>query len=326
MNKRTACSLVILLALNWGVNSLQAMETVSRAAESNQIIEWYTLAQQLFTLDADDKDIDKALDYYNLVTSNAHSREYQARAHVALGEIFYIRHHDERAFHHFQTAVSLDADLFATTYSQLRLGQMFLWGQFVKEDFERAFVLLKKVDEQDEMPGIKAAARFLIGEMYHVGIGVKENCGKAEQCFLYAATQNHNLVVQADGCWRLGELWLNGSQDVPQNTKAAFTYLSKAAEQSLNSRAQRISCVYLAQEYVLGRHVSKDLNKAQELLEGVVKRRGNQDFDQWALVRLSEILQMKNRIDEAREYLLIASEQKIDARAARKAKKMLAHF
>ncbi len=319
--------LIIIVALS--INSLHAMEIV-QVSEAEQAETWYLLSKQLFEeSDRAKRNEQEALRYLTLVASQTSSKKYQARAQAMLGEMYYhgsekVIRDDEKAFYYYQCALSLNADPFATTLAHLRLGQMYLWGHFVKENYGKALSHFNLVEEQDEFPSYKAWARFLIGEINFLGMGVLANSGVARDCFEFAARQGDDLMVQADGCWRLGELYLQGSQDVPQDVDKGYHYIHMAAQQTLNRPAQRAAYAHLAYEYWRGKRIEPDLELALKLFTWVVDQKGKQDFDQWALVRLAKLLCTKNNTVEARKYLQQAVDQTICKKAAQEARRLLA--
>jgi TPR repeat protein len=323
-------TVTIVAFIGWCVLPANGMEVASVSVEADkaQIEEWLEQGGRLFSgMEGVEGNVKQAVLYYKLVLNHTTSKEYLAQAHVNLGEIFYagasgVPIDEESAYNHYTAAYMFKADSFATVAAALGLGRLFLWGLFVNVDYGKALAYLQLVAEQEEFPGFRAHAKFLLGEMHLLGLGIKVNPRGAqllfEQVLAYGYAQS-----SADACWRLGELMCNEAGGDRQKVKEGFAYLVKATEQRANTRAQRAAYCCMAKEYASGKSIKLHPEKACELYSWVVNQKGKQDFDQWALIRLAELLCKKNKTVEARYHLMRAAQQQICKGAANKAHKSL---
>ena len=81
--------------------------------------------------------------------------------------------------------------------TQFSLGRMYLLGEIVRQDNNKAFKLLKKAADQGH-----ADSQFHVGAMYHNGIGVQENDEVATYWYKKAATKD-----QVDAQYILGSMY-----------------------------------------------------------------------------------------------------------------------
>lgn len=110
--------------------------------------------------------------------------------------------------------------------AQAMLGELFLFGECVRQDDQLAFFLIQKAAEQ----GL-AIAQNNIGWMYEIGRGVKQD--KKQAVFWYEKAANQK---NAGAQYAIGVIYKEG-RGVVQDTKKAIFWFRKAANQG-NSLAQ----------------------------------------------------------------------------------------
>lgn len=109
--------------------------------------------------------------------------------------------------------------------AQYKLGQMYLYGDGVTQDYKQAAEWFKKAAEQGHPYG-----QYYLGIMYLKGLGVTQNYTEAEQWFNKAAVGLKKAADQgdADAQYKLGLMYTRG-QGVTQDFKKAYMWFSKAA-------------------------------------------------------------------------------------------------
>lgn len=103
--------------------------------------------------------------------------------------------------------------------SQYLLGNLYEYGQGVKQDYKQAFVWYKNAAKHDH-----AAAQFKLGSFYEDGLGVDQNKELAFEWFEKSAEQD-NAAAQ----FKVGNFYEAGS-GVRKNEELAFEWYAKAAK------------------------------------------------------------------------------------------------
>ncbi len=134
--------------------------------------------------------------------------------------------------------------------AQFRLGDRYVAGQGVSQDYKKAFYWFQKAAEQ----GL-TVSQYNLGVMYRDGQGVIENYKQALYWFQKAAEQNLSAAQ-----YNLGYIHEYG-QGVIENYKKAIYYYQKAAEQG-HAEAQ----YNLGAMYYNGKGVMENNNKAYALM------------------------------------------------------------
>lgn len=127
--------------------------------------------------------------------------------------------------------------------SQIKLGEMYLSGKGVAQDYEMALKWYLEAAEQNNRD-----AQFQVGEMYYAGAGTIQSYSAAFKYYEKAAIQGHSGAQHM-----LGVMYDLG-QNTPKNEEKAFEWYGKAAE-GQNFYAQ----VMLGEMYYFGRGVSQDV-------------------------------------------------------------------
>lgn len=138
------------------------------------------------------------------------------------------------------------------TGAQAKLGELYVEGTVVPQDYKKAFELYSKAANQGN-----AEAQNNLGAMYALGQGVDQNYKKAFEWYSKAAEQGE---VKAQN--NLGAYYANGDGGV-KNYQKAFEWYNKAAAQD-NAEAK----YYLGILYEEGYGVTQDYKK---LLSGTVR-------------------------------------------------------
>ncbi|STX29458.1 enhanced entry protein EnhC [Legionella beliardensis] len=155
-----------------------------------------------------------------------------------------------------------------------------------KNEPEEAFKWFKKAAEADD-----TAANMYCAAAYLNGYGVKKNPEAAKRYYI-EASKNGNAIAQ----YTLAMHFLDSRQ--AQNKKMGVIWLSKAAAQG-NLNAQ----IKLAELYVNGGAVTKDLKKAKELVQQPATGR-----DPLAMFVYGQILRKEGDLPNAKEWLIKAAD------------------
>lgn len=135
-----------------------------------------------------------------------------------------------------------------TPKAQFFLGQLYEFGEEIKQDCKKAFEWYKKSAEQDDND-----AQFKIAYMYTNGLWGKQDYKKTIEWYLKSAEQGNNVAQ-----YNLGVMYENG-QGVEQNYEKAVEWYLKAAEQG-DADAQ----YNLGVMYENGRGIEQNYEKAFE--------------------------------------------------------------
>lgn len=133
--------------------------------------------------------------------------------------------------------------------SQYNLGVMYLYGEEVKQNLDKAFYYLSLAAKKEFVP-----AYINLGIMYSKGIGVNKDLKKSFD-FYEKASKKGNL----HGQYNLGIMYLEG-KGVEQNYKKAVEYFSLAVKQGLAD-----AYINLGIMYEQGMGVDKNIKEAKEL-------------------------------------------------------------
>lgn len=294
---------------------------------------WYYLAGIHFLgCDGWPKNRELGLQFYALAANQTACKHVQAEAEAELGRICYYgvdQAVDFKLTHdHFQQAALHKEESDAYSFACLHLGKMFLWGQYVTQDYEKARSYCKKAAKKARTVEIKVAAEFLLGEIYLLGLGVTIKTKRALEHFLFVAKHQKECPGDwADACWRLGAMLSLGLKDVPMDFQAGLDYLQLAIDQTVNPRAQRAAHGCMGDAfYYSDKNKQPDLECAGEHYSWVVSQKGNYDFDQWALVKLGKVFYKTGHFKLAKKHLLMAAQQKIFLAAAEEAKSLMEKY
>jgi uncharacterized protein len=118
-------------------------------------------------------------------------------------------------------------------YAQLRLGEMYYFGQGVQRDSKEAVKWFRKAAEQG-----RADAKFNLARMYHVGEVVIQDNKKAAGLYRFAAEQGH---VKAQ--FNLGVIYEKGD-GVSQDHKEALQWYRMASDQGFSSAQRKLGWIY----------------------------------------------------------------------------------
>ena len=176
------------------------------------------------------------------------------------------------------------------TVAKYKLGKMFLNGDGVEKDIQKAVEWMKQAAaEENEF------AEYALGRLYLQGKEVEKDTIAAEEYLLNSASRGNKYAA-----YLLGKEYLNGENFV-KNVANAEKYLLKAAEHG-NKFAEYI----LGKEYLRGENLPKDVQKAIDYL----KRAAEKGFD-FAEYELGKIYLFGNDIpkdtETALEYLKSAA-------------------
>lgn len=101
-------------------------------------------------------------------------------------------------------------------------------------------------------------ALIMIADCYLHGIGQNQDSQTAIQLFDYLAKANADPLAQ----YKLGLLYLEGSEDVPRNEEVGFNYLNDSAQRSLAAAQAMTALCYLE-----AKGVEENLEKAAEMAQ-----------------------------------------------------------
>ena len=104
--------------------------------------------------------------------------------------------------------------------AQYMLGDLYYDGEFVKQDYEKAFHYFSLSANQGD-----SEAQYMLGELYYVGEFVKQDYERAFHYFSLSANQKNS-----DAQYMLGNLYYDG-EFVKQDYEKAFHYFSLSANQ-----------------------------------------------------------------------------------------------
>lgn len=107
------------------------------------------------------------------------------------------------------------------TEAQLRIGLMYLHGNEIKKDLNKAFYWVKKSAEQDNV-----LALYNLSVFYREGIGTAVNYKQEFDALLMSAEQGNK-----DAQYNLSKTYRFGSSQVEINTEKAIFWLEECAEQ-----------------------------------------------------------------------------------------------
>ena len=139
--------------------------------------------------------------------------------------------------------------------AQKRLGDMYNFGSDIKEDFQEAFKWYKKAAEQGHVE-----AQKWLGHLYSFGSGIKQDSQEGFKWYKKAAEQG-----DADSQTIIAAAYYSGASVVNQNSKEAFFWFKKAAEQG------KIG-LHLALMYFSGDGVKRDHQEAIKWLKKAVNQ------------------------------------------------------
>ena len=92
---------------------------------------------------------------------------------------------------------------------------------FETQNYPQALQLLKPLAEQNN-----AQAQCILGNMYHLGLGVERNLEEAIIWYLKSAQQGHAIAAN-----NLGSIYLVGDEGIEKNLTKAEQWFQKAREQ-----------------------------------------------------------------------------------------------
>ena len=222
----------------------------------------YRLGQMLYTGTGTEKDVDKALCYFE-----KSARPGNVHAQYMLGKNYL-----DADSGHFNAEKAIrwltkSADN-GNALAQYALGKLFRDGNHVEKDISKAIALFTLAAEQDN-----SYAAYALGKLYLQGDDIPKDM-KAALKWLTKSADLGNQFAQYD----LGKLYLTG-EDVPKNMGDAIRWLTAAAEQE-NQYAQ----YQLGKLYLLGEDVTKNIEVAIRWLTASAEQ-GNQ-YAQYALGKL----------------------------------------
>lgn len=169
------------------------------------------------------------------------------------------------------------------TVAKYKLGKMFLNGDGVEKDIQKAVGWLKQAAmEENEF------AEYALGRLYLQGKEVEKDTIAAEEYLLQAAKRGNKYAA-----YLLGKEYLSG-ENLGKNAENAEKYLLKAAGHG-NKFAEYI----LGKEYLRGENFPKDVQKAIDYL----KRSAENGFD-FAEYELGKIYLFGNDIPKDTETAL----------------------
>lgn len=108
--------------------------------------------------------------------------------------------------------------------ADVHIARLFLNGQGVPKDFEKAIEWLRKAMEDDSKYDV---APFEMGNMHYQGCGVPLDFSKAEEWFVKAGN-----LGNVDAQRNLGVMYRDGRQGVAQDSVRAMEWFHKAADQN----------------------------------------------------------------------------------------------
>ena len=187
------------------------MERLQKLAEEGSVYAQYMLAytyEERFR--ESDVDIHKAIKWYELAAEQGY-----APAQYNLGGIYGVSQRFKKALQWYEKAIEQKY-----IPAQVPAALMYLKGDVVEKDAERAFRLLIKGAEKSY-----AEAQFLLGERFHTGQGVEPDINEAIKWYKLSAKQG-NIHAQII----LGELYFRG-EEIDQNFTEAIKWYGIAAEQ-----------------------------------------------------------------------------------------------
>ena len=155
--------------------------------------------------------------------------------------------------------------------AQRMLGQSYLEGRGVAQDYQEAEKWIRKAAEKDD-----DGAQYSLGVMYLEGRGVPRDYKQAEKWLKKAAERGYT-----EAQYRLGQMYLEG-EGVSRNYKNAEQCLRKAAD--LGHAGAQCS---LGRMLLKGEGISQDYAQAMEWL-GKAAKRGHAEAQYWLGTLYSE--------------------------------------
>lgn len=142
-------------------------------------------------------------------------------------------------------------------HSEAMYGLKLMWGNGVKMDHKKGIKWLRKSADAGHVTG-----QFRLAMMYSRGRGVKQNFPEAVRLHKLAAAQGSSFAMD-----ELGIIYCKGKEGVVKDNAQAVKYLQMAVD-----RGYTFNAVYLANLYILGDGVPKEVEKGLKILESEAKR------------------------------------------------------
>ena len=178
------------------------------------------------------------------------------------------------------------------SYAQSAIGNMYDFGEGVEQDYLKAYEWYSKSAEQDNY-----LAQYYIGTLYFDGSGLEQDYDKAFEWFLKSAEQGYEYAqLMVGGCYEYGT-------GVEQDYSAAAEWYLKAAEQG-NAEAQNDLGVLYAE----GHGVDQDYSVAAEWYQKAAEQ-GYAQAQNNLGVLYAEGHGVEKNMDKAKELITQAAEQ-----------------
>ena len=224
-----------------------------RTRNPYKAFEWYYKAAELGDKEAQVKVGDMYYDGRGVIQNISKAAEwYQKVAEIPIA----------RDYSDFETISNLRECITA----HVKLGNMYLKGEGVFKDYNKAFSLFNKAAELDEDD---STVKVIIANMYHYGWGVTQNYEKAYELYkkVIDSDELESGCVDPDireATYQLGVMYENGEGVKQDATEAVRLYTDVYELRAFDKEGEPgvEACYRLGMMYYYGKGVEQDYNKA----------------------------------------------------------------
>lgn len=159
---------------------------------------------------------------------------------------------------------------------------------FQKKEYNKALPILLEVAKEGH-----SDSQFLVGKIYHKGLGVEVDYSKALEWYNKAAEQGNAKAYNNIGC-----MYYDGL-GVDKNTSEAFNWFFKAAEKGIDTAQYTIGCYYY---YDDGDSVPQDIGEAKKWFEKAALQDYSQALYHLGVIYFKEYGSFKDKETAARYF------------------------
>ena len=230
----------------------------------------YAVGDMYYYGDDVQKDISKAIEYYNIAADTGH-----VEAKYSLG---YIYRFGEGVKKDISRAIKLLEYAAERNHAKSNryLGFLYFWGDDIAVDYEKSFSYLLRAADLGDADAQAHVAQSYEGEMWGAPKGY---CELAQEYYQLALEQNNDHAQ-----WCIGHNYHGGFNGYPQDYQKAFMYFKMAAENGSN-KAQ----LNLALCYANGEGTPVNMAESKKWLEIATKNGNSEAAGRLGMLLLSGI-------------------------------------
>ena len=196
-----------------------------------------------------------------------------------------------KAHTYLMAAFNQHDDLAAQGAAEFALGEMYLEGAGVVQDYEHARKHFLSVIEHSLDIYARSYSCLYLGKMYVNGQGIAIDLQEAFKHFTAASQQQENKNAQIEAKICLAQMLLKGD-GIKQNYKSAHELFLECAEQSSNNLAQIMAWIHLGRMHLKGEGVSIDTHLAFSYFEKVASQDRDPVRKARALFYMAQMLEL----------------------------------